>query len=206
MKIKRKHLEWLVMGLLFVLLIIPTTRVELVGGMQRVVLWTGFLDISPTTEETDKNLVDASFDQFSLQTLEGKAVNPEVFMGKTVFINFWATWCPPCVAEMPDIHALYQTLDPEKYVFLMISSDNDRQKVVEFMARKDFTFPVYFAAQSLPEAFAHQVIPTTFVVSPAGKIVFQHSGIGRYNTEAFKDFLATTHSLKHTFSSPDSDQ
>ena len=159
---------------------------EVLGGIQRLFLRIG---LSETKTEVIKEGQDRVTYDFNLATLDGESVSFETFKGKTVFLNIWATWCPPCIAEMPDIHVLYKDVASEDVVFVMLSTDEDVDKVRKFMDRKGFTFPVYRMTEQLPGVFWTQSIPTTFVISPEGKIVFKKLGISNYNTSEFKDFL-----------------
>ena len=76
----------------------------------------------------------------------------------------------------------------------MISLDDDPQKAAKFIKRKGYTFPVYTVLGNLPQAYASQSIPTTFVISPEGKIVVKHKGMAAYNTSKFKKLL---HDINH---------
>lgn len=188
MQLKRKYIDWAVTGTLVVLLLIPATRVEILGFIQKGLLMTGLMDAD--TEETVPARADARETyQLPLQTPSGEEFHPRTLAGKVVFINFWATWCPPCVAEMPDIHELYQQLDSERYAFVMIALDNNPEKAAAFVERKGYEFPVYVPAGRFPPVYAHEAIPTTFVLSPTGEIAFRHEGMASYNTESFRTFL-----------------
>ena len=107
-------------------------------------------------------------------------------------MNMWATWCPPCIAEMPDIHELYKDVASEDIVFVMLSLDDDPQKAKDFIAQKKYTFPVYFLNSPLPKVYSSNSIPTTYVISPEGKIVSKNYGMANYNNSSFKKFLLRT--------------
>ncbi|MFB5946462.1 TlpA family protein disulfide reductase [Albibacterium profundi] len=110
--------------------------------------------------------------------------------GKVVFINFWATWCPPCIAEMPSINKLYSELkDNDKVVFMMVDVDNNRGKSEKFMEKRDFDLPVYTPASSIPSSYMSGAIPTTLVLNKYGKVVFKHEGMGDFSNNEFKEFL-----------------
>ena len=111
------------------------------------------------------------------------------FKGKVIFINLWASWCPPCVAEMPSINDLYQSIKEDSIVFLMISLDQDRNKALDYVKGKEFNFPVYFPAKSLPLQFQSETIPTTFVLDKSGNIAVEEKGLANYDNEEFRDFL-----------------
>ena len=129
----------------------------------------------------------ASYD-FVLETKEGEKVRFDEFRGKTVFINFWATWCAPCIAEMPDIQGLYDKVG-DKVEFVMISVDAQPEKTWNFAENKGFTFPVYRRASLIPAVYEREVIPTTFVLSPDGKIVAERHGMAKYDSDDFREFL-----------------
>jgi thiol-disulfide isomerase/thioredoxin len=128
---------------------------------------------------------------FSITDLENKKVDFNQFKGKTVFLNLWATWCGPCRVEMPSIQKLYNEVNHDDIVFVMLSLDRaeDKEKVVKFVNDKQHTFPVYIPAGYLPEQLNVPSIPTTFIISPEGKIVSKKVGTANYDTEEFKTFL-----------------
>lgn len=161
-------------------------QAEVFGFIQRGVLATGLLEAEGSAD-SEEEITELNF---QLYDTEGNIIHGEDLMGKTVFVNFWATWCPPCVAEMPGIHKLYKQLEKEKdVVFLMISVDEETEKARQFIQRKSFEFPLYFPATAFPEGFNHQSIPATFVVSPEGKIVYQREGMASYGNKEFADFM-----------------
>ncbi len=159
---------------------------EVIGGLQRVLLWTRI--ITPETELDASEIVSASYNLPLLTLNEDEFLFSE-FKGKTIFLNFWATWCPPCIAEMPNIQALYEDIDSEKVVFVMVSLDEDKDKARSFLKRKEFTLPVYFLDGRKPGVYDSSVVPTTYIISPEGKVVSKRMGMANYNTDTFKKFL-----------------
>ncbi len=110
--------------------------------------------------------------------------------GKVVFINFWATWCPPCIAEMPTIQTLYSEFkDNKDVVFMMVDVDNKREKSQDFMDKKNFDLPVYTPASSIPTSYMGGAIPTTLVLNKNGKVVFKHEGMGDFSNLEFQSFI-----------------
>ena len=128
---------------------------------------------------------------FSVTDLKGNGVSMEQFKGKVIFLNLWATWCGPCRAEMPTIQSLFNEVEHDKIAFIMLSLDkpNDREKVINYISKKAFSFPVYMDASSRPELLRVPSIPTTFVISKEGKVISQHVGTTNFNTKKFKKFL-----------------
>ncbi|MEO1654316.1 MAG: TlpA disulfide reductase family protein [Bacteroidota bacterium] len=154
--------------------------------LQRLALATGLFQPNLSSNTADKSPAD--FD-FFLQNEQNQSFYVQDWKGKVLFINFWATWCPPCVAEMPDINRLYQKVDKEQVVFLMISVDEDREAAKQFMEKKDFDLPLYFMNSPLPKIYDIRSIPTTYVIDSEGKIALVNQGIAQYNSSHFLDFL-----------------
>ncbi len=181
---KREIIEWAVFLGIIVILWATGLHTPVIGFVQGLVLKTGIMQPSIDTETgemADFNLL--------LTNKSGEVHSLREFEGKVVFINIWATWCPPCIAEMPDIHDLYQELKDDNIAFVMLSVDDDLQKALDFVDKKKYDFPVYQIAGPLPPVFESSAIPTTFVVSPEGKIVVKKSGMAKYNTEKFIAYL-----------------
>lgn len=183
---KREIFEWTLIAGVMGVIYFGGWQAEVGGFLQRGLLLTGFMN--PDHDKLSETVQTASYD-LSLVTLDGQRLSPDALKNKVVFMNVWATWCPPCVAEMPGIHQLYQSVNQEEIVFLMLSVDDDMDKLRRFMERKEYTFPVYLLAAPLPEMYQTSSIPTTFVISPKGKIVFKEEGMANYDTEDFRQFL-----------------
>ena len=183
--LNKEFREWGIFVTILGILFITGWHKNLAAGIQQLFLKTGVMQAS--VKNTSEQV--AAPYNFKLKTLKGKQVSFEDFKGKTVFINLWATWCPPCIAEMPDIHELYKEVASDKIKFVMISLDDDPQKAAKFIQRKGYTFPVYTTEGYLPQAYSSRSIPTTFVISPSGKIVVKQKGMASYNTSKFKKTL-----------------
>ncbi|WP_424961651.1 TlpA family protein disulfide reductase [Ekhidna sp.] len=181
-KFKKEILEWIVLLSVFGIIYLAGWHTEVIGRIQQVVLSTGI--IQPSIVEEEKN---ASYD-FVIENLDGKRVQFEEFKGEVVFINFWATWCPPCVAEMPDIHRLFKN-QKDQIRFIMISLDQDEDKASRFISKKGFEFPVYFLRSPLPDNYNTHSIPTTYVLDKNGKIKVENHGMAKYNTNSFRQLL-----------------
>jgi thiol-disulfide isomerase/thioredoxin len=118
-------------------------------------------------------------------------VNLQDFKGKRIFMNLWATWCPPCVAEMPSIQNLYNKTSG-KAAFVMLSFDDDFGKAKSFVARKQFSMPIYYAAGPLPNLLNVDGIPTTYIFDENGKLIFSQTGMSDYSDEKFVALLTAT--------------
>lgn len=123
---------------------------------------------------------------FSFTDATGKPRATADLKGKVVFINFWASWCPPCRAEMPSLNELYNKLkDDNRFVFLFINEDEDKTKAKQYLSKNNFAIPLYSRAGDVPSEIFSGTLPTTIVMDKQGKVVLKHDGMAGYNTEAF---------------------
>jgi thiol-disulfide isomerase/thioredoxin len=184
---KKEFKSWGLILSLFALLYFTGMLPVIQGAIQSVFLYTGL--ITPKLEQVD--LTERDFDyQGRFLDFEGKEIDLESYRGKTLFINLWASWCGPCRAEMPHISELYKSLSTEPNIeFLLIGLDNDIEKSRKFLEGKTWTFPTAHASFGLNSFLQSESIPTTLVVSPAGKIVFYQEGMSNFNTDEFREFL-----------------
>lgn len=97
--------------------------------------------------------------------------------GRVVIVNFWATWCPPCRREIPELNHLRGQYSPEDVLLMGISVDEDEAAYTDFVAEQDFTYPVRRAEQSVPRFFRISGIPRVMVYDTAGKLVVNHEGM-----------------------------
>lgn len=141
------------------LLFVTGAHTEVFGFVQRGILKTGLMDpdvgqameiidnssgkVIPETAEMVINpeaseTVPLNKADFNLRMTDsnGKQVSMEQFRGKVIFLNLWATWCPPCIAEMPGIHELYKDVKDDNVEFIMLSLDQNFNKAIEYRKEK----------------------------------------------------------------------
>ena len=110
---------------------------------------------------------------FTLSDLQGKPWHLQELRGKVVLVNFWATWCPPCRKEMPDLDALYNKFKDQGFVVLAIS-DEEAAKVSPFLAEHKISYPVLLdPGRKVNDLFIVEGIPKSFVYDRSGKMVAQ---------------------------------
>lgn len=170
---------------LIILLLIPGTR-------------TGFLSVAakvktavfqPAIKASDGAILDEEAKTWSLVDLNGNHASLGDFDGEVILINFWATWCPPCRAEMPSLEKLYADYG-SKVKFLMVSNE-DPEPLEEYMGSKEYSFPVMLTLSAPPVPLKTRSIPTTFIVNKKGKIVFNKQGAFDWNSKKVRSFLDT---------------
>lgn len=184
---KRTFIEWgLIIGV-FIFLNQTSYGTLLQSWLQRGILMTGL--ITPDISLAKEDRVDASFDLRLTALSNGERLSLGDFRGKTIFMNVWATWCPPCLAEMPLIQALYDDVKQENIAFVMISTDESAEVARAYFRKNEFTLPIYMLDGPLPEPYSSRILPTTYVISPNGKLVSKHAGMANYNSDSFRKFL-----------------
>ncbi len=108
---------------------------------------------------------------FSLETLEGGAGNLRDYRGKVVVLNFWASWCAPCRAEMPDMQTVYGELREAGLVIVGVNQGESRDEVSAFAREFGLTFPILFDEnQGIARQFGVRAYPTTFILDRSGVI------------------------------------
>ena len=133
---------------------------------------------SDTQDETGLAVGDIAPD-FELETAEGETVRLSDYRGKRVLVNFWATWCPPCRAEIPDMQKLY---DNEDVVILAVNMGETPDKVTEFVKEFEMTFPVPMDAESeVTGIYQVQAYPTSYMIDSNGRIQFMRLGAMNYD-------------------------
>lgn len=116
---------------------------------------------------------------WQLHGLDGTFHALESDKGKVVLVNFWATWCPPCVAEMPQLQELYKDYG-DRVTFLFVAHDK-KDRVVKFMEQHGYDLPVYFEVGEAPKVLTSKVLPTTYIIGKDGKINVAETGAVNWN-------------------------
>jgi thiol-disulfide isomerase/thioredoxin len=122
---------------------------------------------------------------FTLPLLDGNTVQLSGLHGKVVFLNFWATWCPPCRAEMPSMEALYQHFKGKGLEFLAVDIMEDRDEVADFVNTNKFSFPIAVDTDGRASGnYSTGYVPTTFIIDKDGAIIAVTVGGKNWNTPA----------------------
>jgi len=124
--------------------------------------------------------------QIKLTDLDGKAVDLTKFEGKTIFVNFWATWCKPCIQEMPSIAAL-QTQLAGKNIEFFFASDEEVDKIQKFIDSRKMA--LNFVRVENPESLGIQALPTTYIFNGEGNMVFSEVGFRKWDEPATVEMI-----------------
>jgi peroxiredoxin len=120
---------------------------------------------------------------FTLPLLDGTNIKLSQYKGKVVFLNFWATWCPPCRSEMPSMEAIYQRLKSRKFEMLELNIEKTKKEVSSFMNQHKLSFPVVLDEKDTVSGnYGIQAIPTTYIIDKRGLIIARLVGSINWNT------------------------
>lgn len=184
MKFLRKNLSNILFIGFFIFLFTPyglPVRATLIKAVSFVTTRISGIELD---EEDQIQLKD--FD-WQLENLKGEQVNMKTFKDKVIVVNFWATWCPPCVAEMPSFQDLYNDYG-DRVVFLFVANDKP-DRVFRFMEKKELSLPVYFQVSKVPHQMDSNSLPTTYVIDRRGTIVASKVGAADWNSGKVRDLL-----------------
>lgn len=136
-----------------------------------------------TTTETEVVKNGAVSEGLSFVDIDNKTISLNDLKGKVVFLNFWATWCPPCRAEMPSIDEMKKSFkDNDNIVFLFVDVDNKIEQSTKYVKDKNLDLHVVVAKGAIPSTYLGNAIPTTVVLDKNGNIAEKVEGSMDYNT------------------------
>lgn len=176
----KNHWSSLLLIVAVVLLIVPQTAMPIKVMVQRLISFSP----SIISEEKREQLNDYDW---SMISTEGETIDLADTKGRVILINVWATWCPPCVAEMPSFQRLYD-LYGDQVAFYFVSTENI-DKLSRFKAKYEYSMPVYQMSQSPPEVLTTYSFPTTYLIDKHGNIVIEKKGAAKWDSESVKDLI-----------------
>ena len=194
---RKSWIQYGVFAIVAITLYATGMHTEVIGFAQRGLLATGLMNpnVTDITEARQIENVTAEIPNptkadFNLKLIDrdGNVTSLEELKGKVVFMNFWATWCPPCIAEMPSINKLHEEMGDE-VAFVMLSFDQDFETAKAYDKRKGYNLPIYAPASQMPAMYDSNALPTTYVIDAKGNLALTHKGMADYNDSKFKDFL-----------------
>ncbi|MCP4009305.1 MAG: TlpA family protein disulfide reductase [Proteobacteria bacterium] len=127
-------------------------------------------------------------EEFSLIDLDEKIHKLSDYKGKPLIVNFWATWCPPCRAEMPSMERAWQKIESEGIAMIGINVGEDFEQVFSFTADIDVSFPLLLDLDGqVTGSWPIQGLPTTYILDPDGKMVYRMIGSREWDDEDLLD-------------------
>jgi len=181
MKFKKPKVSDIGWVVLIIVLLVPQTRFQLQLAVHKVLgkLSPGLVEVDDRTQLTDYSI--------NLRDVNGVSSNFKDAEGKVVFLNFWATWCPPCVAEMPSIDELYEDYG-DKVAFYIVT-DESTDKTIPFLKKKELNLPIYQMRSMPSKEIYSRSIPATYVIDKNGKIVIDKTGAANWNSDTVRKTL-----------------
>jgi len=171
----------LLFALLLILFIIPGSRKELMTYGAKIRMYLTSVD------KMDKAVDLKGAGNLRFADNHGNSYSLNNFFDKPVFINFWATWCPPCRAEMPAIENLYQQYGEDMH-FLLISSQN-LEKQADYLNQYSYELPTYRLISEPSGSFNFSVLPTTLIISGEQQIVLRKKGAVNWQSRSVKKLI-----------------
>ncbi|BAM47835.1 redoxin domain-containing protein [Amphibacillus xylanus] len=182
-------------------------KIIIYSAISLMLIWTIFLFLSESDRNSEgEKLIDEITEQlneeddfinqdleigvnigqlapdFMTNTLAGQQIKLSDYVGKQVMLNFWATWCPPCQAEVPDMERLYQEHDIEILAVNITSTEASLEDVSQFVNDNELTFKIPIDLDAnISDLYFIQSIPTTFMIDSSGKIAHKIIGAMDYN-------------------------
>lgn len=178
--IKRNGFSTLMGILIVAMLVSPHAK----SFVLRQLMHTGLFNASIGEPRSDTSGLPGP--GFGFRDSSGNVGNTSSLRGKVVFINFWASWCPPCRAEFPSIETLYTNYkDNPDIFFLMMNEDRDISAAYDYLKKEQFSVPFYKTTGKVPDEIYSGALPTTIVLDKQGLIRLRHQGLANYASEKF---------------------
>ena len=149
-----------------------------------------FAVITNVWAQSTKTLVEVGqqIPEFSVKMFDGTTIDIKQLQGKTVLLNFWATWCPPCRQELARVQKdIIDRFQGKDFVFLPISREDTFEKIKTFREQNGYTFPMGMDTdRKIFSLFALDGIPRNFIIDKNGKIVYMETG---YSEKSFEELI-----------------
>jgi thiol-disulfide isomerase/thioredoxin len=181
MKKPKLNISNIIFLIVIVLLIVPQTRQPI-----QIFLHKGLALFGPSIVDESKRerLTDYNW---QLINDSGEIFDFNHAKGKVIVINFWATWCPPCIAEMPSLESLYNSYHKD-VVFLFVS--NEKPEVISnFIAKNKYSFQFHSPKSENPKPFEISSIPRTFIIDKKGEIIVDKTGAANWDSNNIRKQL-----------------
>ncbi|MEJ1223865.1 TlpA family protein disulfide reductase [Sediminicola sp. 1XM1-17] len=182
MSIKIGKKQWLNAALILGIVLLLFTPI----GFKVKVLASRLLSSSAAMVKAEMQVPLDSY-KWELKDTDMQPFNLETQKGKVILVNFWATWCGPCIAEMPSMQKLYNDYG-DRVAFMFVTNEKE-QKVLDFLEKKGYELPVYFPQSKEPKILSYKLLPTTYIINKSGKIMVAETGAADWNSTSTRNLL-----------------
>lgn len=162
------------------LFIIPSSRIVIQSKMASI------FSTSPNIIATEEREQMSSYN-LVLKDLYEQTVNLKQSEGRPILINFWATWCAPCLAELPDLNKLHKRFKNE-VDFYFVSQESEKM-LNKFIKSKNYNLPIYIQQTQLPKPLNNEALPSTYLIHPNGKIIAKATGAAKWNDKNIHEII-----------------
>jgi thiol-disulfide isomerase/thioredoxin len=182
MKIRKPKISDIIFVVFIALLLIPQTRtpIQVAVNKLKVAVW------SPSVEDEEDQEQVAPF-EYAVQELNGTPKRIAIGQGKITFLSYWATWCPPCIAELPGIQELYTDYG-DRIDFVLVTQE-ETEKVQRFITKKGYDLPIYIPQMQAPELLQSNSLPTNYIIDTKGSIIIKETGAADWNSAKVRTLL-----------------
>ncbi|MDT0678576.1 TlpA family protein disulfide reductase [Autumnicola musiva] len=180
MKIFKNQWSNIILIVIILALLIPQTRKPLQVFANKV-----FAFSPEVTDEAEREQLSGY--NWVLENSNEKRVNFSEYQDEVIVVNYWATWCPPCIAEMPSFQDLYQDYKGEVQFFFI--SGEEHETVRNFLKEKRFSLPTFRMLSADPKPLDGYTLPTTYVIDRQGNIVIKKIGSANWNSQSMRNTL-----------------
>ncbi|TDQ77438.1 TlpA family protein disulfide reductase [Sphingobacterium yanglingense] len=183
--------SWIVFVVLMGLVLWSPSRIFIQQQLMKIGFFKPKLEKPVELEGAEKvSVQDSIDDKASFLNANNVVYDTEQLKGKVLFINFWATWCPPCRAEMPSIQKLYDKFkDNDNIEFLIVEIEGDTEGTEKFLTDQKLKLPIVYPNGEIPSNWLGGAIPTTVILDKSGKIAAKEEGMYDYSTKEVEAFV-----------------
>lgn len=173
----KKNISNIIFTIVLIVMLIPSSRVWILRQIA----------FSPSIKNSREAKKIETYN-WQLNGVTAESINFTQLEGKVVLVNFWATWCPPCRAELPMMQKLYNDYK-DKIAFVLVTDEN-REKVISFFNKNGYNFPVYNSISNPPSNFSEtNSIPTSFLIDENGNILISKTGAANWNSKKVRNLI-----------------